>query len=536
MANEYGALSFSEDGVQSRGDVEQKPVLLEVHQFNPEQRFVLVPEGSDGSGSKDEGLDAERRPSERPTPKTPTSRFEFVSGGEESPGTERRLCGHKDRSAVASRPEARQTRRPRDKMLSSNVIIGATGRQSSDCYYGHSTFGRPSSNKVDGHRRQTRGSLSPQNGARSESTPHARGYNGRRLHDESYRSYAGGTSTFQASKSLRPRGPRHGTESSKDQCAYNRSSDGRRHTTTVPQALPPRVPESDNSFQHTRTSSQCASTIPHEPTPESYEHTPVTESPSLRVSSHSVPERNLSSADPKDLVEDGFQCLNEGEARALKFPECPRVKPTRGKMDWLSLPYTDFNICPDCFQGVFLNSGYETQFQPILRPSYRHISCDFGSSPWYRIAYLLTLEGESPCLQLLHQVDAAMTTADSQPCPGARKVVRHWYGIHDPRKERAVPNFTACLQCVSIVEVLLPNLRGRFVPIHSQSAEQFDSVCSLHFEPRRRFVQYFDTLCYIADDAVHKGQLPDIHILASEVQHLSELEECHEDTPMLNAH
>lgn len=674
LAHEYGALSVSDDEVQSRGDFEQYPILLEVHEHNPERRFVLVPEGSDGleGRAKDEGSDSERRPSERPAderPRTPTRRFEPVfedglKAGDERPNIGRRRSRHGDlppintssrqdvppprprtRSAVGSRPEgfsARQSARFGDDMLSPDVIKNGPGRRDANYHSGSSTSGprkmhhqRSYSNMVDDRRRdrpQRRESLSPANGIRSESNPDPRKSSRRRLSTESrYRDEPGGprtssrrestlssrradvegTPTSRTSKPLGPRGPRRDeSRSSEDQSASSRINGRRGHSTSVHQDVPPRVSEKDDTFHDPRARSREPSVPAYVPTSGVPKDTPVnprssvtfplpTEDPHTRlpypddtrtnrapayngqapptasmpnipngVPANSarplnsgrtadtkgtpttatssawpppafVPERDGLPTDRKDTAKGDFRRFSEGEAMfgVPSFPECPRVKPVAGKTDWLTLPRTEFNICPDCYQGVFFNTEYETLFQPILRPTDRPISCDFGSSPWYRIAYLLTRKNRRPDLQLLHQVDAAVTTMKNQPCPGSRKALRNWYGIRDPYKRRAVPNFTACLQCAKTVEVLLPNLMGVFVPLDSRSAEPVGSVCSLHFEPQRqRFAQYFDTLAHIADSATSKGQPPDLIALASEIEHLSALGECRQDVPMLNAY
>lgn len=219
-----------------------------------------------------------------------------------------------------------------------------------------------------------------------------------------------------------------------------------------------------------------------------------------------------------------------------RFTECQRKEPKAGLMDWLTLPHTDFNICPDCYQAVFADSEYRTQFQPMLRPTDRGIACDFGSSPWYRIAWLLTLKNEHSDLRLFHQVDSVATSSRNQPCPGSRKAVRNWFTVRDPYKRRVVPNFTVCYQCAKTVEVLLPSLTGTFVPLDSRP-EPPSSICALHFKPlRKRFALYFDTMETTADKAVKSSEPPDVSALASKIERLSTVEECHEDSPVPNSY
>jgi len=204
-------------------------------------------------------------------------------------------------------------------------------------------------------------------------------------------------------------------------------------------------------------------------------------------------------------------------------------------MDWFTLPHTDFNICSDCFLAVFEQTEYRTQFQPILRATDRPISCDFGSSPWYRIAYLLTHKNNQPDLRLFNSVANVAALSKNQPCPGSRKAARNWYAIRDPYKRRIVPNFTACMQCAKTVEALLPNLMGSFVQLDAR--EPINSVCALHFKPQRqKFVAYFDTFETTADKAIRKNEAPNISALAAEIERLSALGECRQDTPITDAY
>jgi copper chaperone CopZ len=221
---------------------------------------------------------------------------------------------------------------------------------------------------------------------------------------------------------------------------------------------------------------------------------------------------------------------DNGENKEL--PECKRKTPVAGKLDWLTLPRTDFNICLDCYGGVFANTHYKSHFQPMIRPTDKLIACDFGASPWYRIAWLLTLKYNTSDLRCFIQVSSVATSLKNQPCPGNRKVSANWLTIKDPMKRRAVSNFTVCLHCAKTVEALLPNLRGVFVSLDSRS-EPSRSVCSLHYTPqRKRFALYFDTLESTADRALRKNESPNIERLASKLEKLTYVEECREDSPV----
>jgi hypothetical protein len=76
------------------------------------------------------------------------------------------------------------------------------------------------------------------------------------------------------------------------------------------------------------------------------------------------------------------------------LPTCPRKELTRGRNDWLTLPgYPEFDICPHCFNSSIARTEFRHLFVPAAsRPPDALIRCDFGHSPWYRIAWLLTLK------------------------------------------------------------------------------------------------------------------------------------------------
>lgn len=208
------------------------------------------------------------------------------------------------------------------------------------------------------------------------------------------------------------------------------------------------------------------------------------------------------------------------------------MTPVVGKVDWLTLPRTDFNICPDCYGQVFSNTGYRTHFHPVLRPTIDPISCDFGSSPWYRIAWLLTLKKKDTDLQVFHNIAAISTAARGHRCPGDRKTTRDWYTIKDPYTKRPVPEFTVCYQCAKTVEAVLPSLNGVFVPLESRSSP-VRSNCALHFTPDRAdFVLYFDSFETTADKAESSKKGPDVGYLAQKLERLSVHNACREDRPI----
>ena len=219
-----------------------------------------------------------------------------------------------------------------------------------------------------------------------------------------------------------------------------------------------------------------------------------------------------------------------------ELPDCPRKTPVAGKMDWLTLPRTDFNICAKCYDSVFSDSKHRAEFQPMLRPSDRPIACDFGSSPWYRIAWLMTWHRQIPDLRLFYQIATLLTSPKIQSCPGNKRCTRTWYTIKDPYTRRPIPDFSVCCECAKTVEILLPNLGGVFTTLDHR-AEPSRDTCELHFTPeRKRFVLYFDILERTSDVGLINNQKPNIEDMARQLDKLSSASECREDSPIPEAY
>ncbi|KAK2063918.1 hypothetical protein LY76DRAFT_642084 [Colletotrichum caudatum] len=220
------------------------------------------------------------------------------------------------------------------------------------------------------------------------------------------------------------------------------------------------------------------------------------------------------------------------------FPDCPRKKGVVGKADWLSLPRCDnFNICPDCYNGVFLNTEFRNDLMPMLfRPMDKPIACDFGACGWYHIAWLLTLKNGLTDLRLFYQVAnvTSRVTSGALPCPGDRRITRVWYSIKNPFTQATMPDFTVCYECAKTIEGLLPNLTGLFVTLHP-TAQPTRSACAMHFHPdRKRFVMYFDALETTSDLALATTQPPNIGKLVTEIESLSAFAECSKDNPLFD--
>ena len=212
------------------------------------------------------------------------------------------------------------------------------------------------------------------------------------------------------------------------------------------------------------------------------------------------------------------------------LPICPRQRPRAGYSDWLTLPRSEnFNICPTCYEQVFQATEFRDLFVPAsFRSKEREIVCDFGTSTWYRSAWLMTRKYHRQDLRLLQGV-ADVMARERVPCYGNTRVSRIWYSITDPSTRRCIPDFNVCSPCAKAIEVLFPSLMGIFVPL-DRTAEAKSGKCSLHFAPKRnRFLTYFDTFEKCHDRAMAERSAPDSKRLAFNINSWSEVAECPQD-------
>ena len=180
------------------------------------------------------------------------------------------------------------------------------------------------------------------------------------------------------------------------------------------------------------------------------------------------------------------------------LPDCPRSIKIAGYDDWYTIigaPTLDF--CPDCVDEVF----ERTIFRPAIRRSPPRnldtpVSCAFGSSPWIRLAWLLTLQQQRTDFTLLKYLAEIQATGDD--CPGAREEARSWYGITDD-EGHFVRHFHVCHSDVQRVERLLPTLSGLFRRL-PQSVAHEKHMCAIR-EDGNRFTTYLDGLLSMHDGA-----------------------------------
>ncbi|KAI0400593.1 hypothetical protein F4802DRAFT_601874 [Xylaria palmicola] len=248
------------------------------------------------------------------------------------------------------------------------------------------------------------------------------------------------------------------------------------------------------------------------------------------------PQQNIPSSPPISTYRRFSTEVKTGELPDI--PHCPRTRPEAGHMDWLTLPRCDsFNICPSCYGANFKGTEFAHEFVVMpFRPLDRPLACDFGSSEFYRIAWLFTRKYRRPDLGLLHGL--AKLAAQCQPCVGAREASRIWYSVRDPATRRPVEGFAACDACATAVETLLPGLTGLFVPV-AAPAERARGVCALHHDrghDRGRFLLYFDALEGAADQALATQSAPDVQALAARVRQIAAVPPCPGDRAVAGAH
>ncbi|KAI1827944.1 hypothetical protein F4861DRAFT_491781 [Xylaria intraflava] len=265
--------------------------------------------------------------------------------------------------------------------------------------------------------------------------------------------------------------------------------------------------------------------------------------PSTVISTQSVwtpqfdpPPTRASSNSPVSSY--GQYSSEEKNGELPDIPPCPRTREETGHMDWLTLPRCDnFNICPSCYSANFASTEFAHHFVPApFRPQDRPLACDFGTSEFYRIAWLFTRKYGRADLGLFHGL--ARTTAQIQPCTGSRPVSRIWYSIKDPRTRRPMDEFPVCAACAKAVETLLPSLTGMFVPLKTPP-EPARGVCAMSQDGGRyygRFSLYFGLLEGAADRAHETQSAPNVQALADRVGQLTAIPPCAKGNMLRNAY
>ncbi|KAK0739250.1 hypothetical protein B0T21DRAFT_382331 [Apiosordaria backusii] len=227
-----------------------------------------------------------------------------------------------------------------------------------------------------------------------------------------------------------------------------------------------------------------------------------------------------------------------GKGVLPQLPHCRFQTPTSSQKaaeagQWMTLQRAEnFVICPDCYKDVFGNSTYQHLFVPAPPPQ-QLVSCDFGSQFWYRIAFILSLKLNHTDLRLLQAVSSV--AARHQPCAGGVRATRIWYGLLSPnsRHQRPIQGFEVCSSCAKTCEALLPNLAGAFVPLDNN--EPMKGTCEMYYSPeRKRFMDLWDHLEGVSDQALKLRTAPDLVLLADKVRDTCHYEECGRNRPLRN--
>lgn len=209
------------------------------------------------------------------------------------------------------------------------------------------------------------------------------------------------------------------------------------------------------------------------------------------------------------------------------LPSCPRSELSDKYDDWYTLENCpNFDVCPSCYSEVFADTRFSTYFKSVER--YDERFCDF-SSPWVRLAWLLTIKQKRKSPDLLYQL---ATIADlEQPCPkdrAASGVV--WYGIPDPRDGVHVDNFSICSCDLKMLEALCPSIRGYMTKIPSYGATRQNYMCSLRTSSKR-FPKYLDLLVELDEESRSTGRSPDIKRFVNLAREHAYKFECAQATP-----
>ena len=225
------------------------------------------------------------------------------------------------------------------------------------------------------------------------------------------------------------------------------------------------------------------------------------------------------------------------------LPPCPRKPYTAGYEDWYTLDdCPGFDICADCLDAIVTPSIFRSFFRRApRRPASEKVRCDM-SDAWMRLAWLLIRQRQLPSLDLLKAL-SNQTLLDDERCPENEEASRRWYTVRDGSGPKVLRDFTVCFSDVRKLELLLPGLRGFFIPLPLRSSGYNQPVPS---SPTRlcafratstntRFVQYLDLLTSLHEPAYASQRPVDFTPFTALARHLSSLPPCPRDTLLLDA-
>ena len=212
-------------------------------------------------------------------------------------------------------------------------------------------------------------------------------------------------------------------------------------------------------------------------------------------------------------------------SQPLALLPCLRPSPVAGFTDWYTLiGNSSFSICPSCRRMV-LGAGYEKHFKPS-RPdtSGSKRRCDM-STPWMRMALLLTVLNKRPDPKLLY--DMADIIINELPCPGNAPTAGSWYRVVSPENGKQVSGFNVCPCCVRNIETMFPALRGVHQKSRSRHPDQ-ERICDLRTDSKR-FPAYIDLLESTAKQAQEFKRAPNMLRFTDLAEQMAAIPECSRD-------
>ncbi|KAK8151074.1 hypothetical protein BC567DRAFT_171074 [Phyllosticta citribraziliensis] len=227
------------------------------------------------------------------------------------------------------------------------------------------------------------------------------------------------------------------------------------------------------------------------------------------------------------------------EAAELEFPSgplpaCPRPEYTTKYNDWYTLDGAlTLDFCPECVDNVVRRTSFRREFKRVhdMEPEYPK-KCALGN-PWFRIAWLLTLQEKREDLGLLRAL--AGVDGEEKECPDKHRAHRTWYSLPNKYNDGFIANLHVCQHCVRCVDALMPALRGAFQREPPTSPAPTKFLCSLRTSSRR-FPKYLDALLDVqASASKRRGGVPDLAPFADLAQDNAWKTECQRDAPLLGA-
>lgn len=246
-----------------------------------------------------------------------------------------------------------------------------------------------------------------------------------------------------------------------------------------------------------------------------------------------------------------FNPMSTTKSIPVKIPimiPCQRTRFESGHDDWYTLDdCPEFDICEPCFLANFQHHAHKADFQPVKRNTELKIRCDF-SRQWLRLAWLLILQRQLPDLSLLKAVFHHLARSDTLDCPETQVKSHFWYTVLDDETRKPILDLHICATDVHTIEILLPSLRGFFVPLPPAKStrtssnnpfpiDQAPRLCAFRSTSNNRFQLYLDSIISLHESATHTtpSRLPDMTSFVRVVKHKLPIEPCPRDNILQGA-